>query len=283
MSSNHILLIHGTWCNGENWGSFADELKNRGYTVHTPTLRHHGAPSGDTWMNAQKVAKIGLLDYVADLIELVDTMDSPPLIVGHSLGALLAQLVAERRPNAGVILLAPAPTSGIFALYPRSAFLWLRFLPQWLMRKPMYPCSWEIWESMICNTQSREIQESYYSTLCAESGTCYFQMVLWYLDPKKSARVNFDVITSPVLVVTGSEDKCADPRIARTTARRYKHQSTYVELKGSDHMLVFGRYMSETLAAIDLWLANNNIAPINGSKVFSAQPSQSPVPTSITN
>jgi len=213
-------------------------------------------------MNAQKVAKVGLLDYVADLIELVDTMDSPPIIVGHSLGALLAQLVSERRPNAGVILLAPAPTSRMFALYPSNAYLWLRFLPQWLMQKPMYPCSWEAWVNLICNTQLREIQEFYYSTLCAESGTAYFQMVLWYLDPKKAARVNVDAITSPVLVVTGSEDKCADPRIARATARRYKHRSTYVELEGADHMLVFGRYMPETLAAIDLWVASNNIAPI---------------------
>src|SRR6059058_3673738 len=94
MSEHHILLIHGTWCNGKNWGDFATEMERRGFTVHTPTLRHHGPPNEtDVWGNAQRVTNVGLLDYVADLAELVDAMDSPPIIVGHSIGALLAQLL----------------------------------------------------------------------------------------------------------------------------------------------------------------------------------------------
>ncbi|ASD18406.1 alpha/beta hydrolase [Pseudomonas aeruginosa] len=261
MSKNHILLIHGTWCNGNNWGAFATELGRRGFTVHTPTLRHHGAPDKYLWENAQKVAGVGLLDYVDDLAALVDTMDSPPIIVGHSVGALLAQLLAARRPNKGVVLLAPAPAAGMFSMYPSMTLLWGRFLPQWLMRKPMYPCSWDAWVSQICNTQSRETQELYYGTLCAESGTAYFQMALWYLDPKRAARVDFKAIASPVLVVAGSEDRCTVPRIGRITAKRYGKQSTYVELQGSDHMITFGSFLPEALKSIDNWLGKNNIAP----------------------
>lgn len=264
MSKTHILLIHGTWCNGSNWGDFATALEHEGFTVHTPTLRHHGAPGKDLWANAQKVAKVGLLDYVADLAALVDTMDSPPIIVGHSMGALLAQLLAARRPNKGVILLGPAPTAGMFGMYPCMTLLWGRFLPQWLMRKPMYPCSWGAWVNLICNAQPREIQESYYGTLCAESGRAYFQMALWYLDPKRSARVDFKAIVSPVLVVTGSQDKCTVPRIGRITAKRYGKQGTYVELQGSDHMMTVGPYLPETLTAIDKWLKANGIAPKSG-------------------
>lgn len=263
MSKNNILLIHGTWCNGNNWGDFSTALENRGFTVHTPTLRYHGAPDKNLWDNAQKVAKVGLLDYVADLAELVDTMDGPPIIVGHSVGALLAQLLAERRPNRGVILLAPAPSAGMFSMYPSMTLLWGRFLPQWLMRKPMYPCSWEAWIGKICNTQSKETQELYYGTLCAESGTAYFQMALWYLDPKQAARVNFKAITSPVLVISGSEDRCTVPRIGRITARNFKKQSTFVELQGSDHMITFGRHLPEALRAIDQWLLKTKIVHKN--------------------
>ncbi|HEJ1323406.1 TPA: alpha/beta hydrolase [Pseudomonas aeruginosa] len=266
MSNHNILLIHGTWCNGGNWGNFATELKDRGFTVYTPSLRHHGAPSEDTWMNAQKVAKVGLLDYVEDILELVDAMDSPPIIVGHSLGGLIAQLVAERRLNKGLILLGTAPTAGMFNLYTTSILVWLRYLPQWLMRKPMYPCSWDLWKKRICNSQSEEIQKLYYGTLCAESGTAYFEMALWYLDRKRSARVNFDAITSPVLVVSGLEDKCVAPRIARVTAQRYSYLSTLEEISGSDHMMIFGGYMHETLARIDLWLKKHNLAPVTSTK-----------------
>jgi len=79
MGKAHVLLIHGTWCNGGNWGEFATELQRRGFTVHSPTLRHHGGPGADLPGDAEKVAKVGLLDYVADPAELVETLDNPPI------------------------------------------------------------------------------------------------------------------------------------------------------------------------------------------------------------
>jgi pimeloyl-ACP methyl ester carboxylesterase len=262
MSEHHILLIHGTWCNGNNWGDFATEMERRGFTVHAPTLRHHGPPNeADIWGNAQKVTKVGLLDYVADLAELVNSMDSPPIIVGHSVGALLAQLLAARRPNKGVILLGTAPAPGMFAFYPSMVQLWMRYLPQWLSRTPMYPVSWKPWAESICNAQSRELQESYYATLCAESGTAYFEMALWFLDRKRAARVDYDAIRTPVLSITGSQDKCTVPRIGRVTATKYGQRGNYVELEGSDHMMTCGPYLSQTIAAVDDWLTNNGLYP----------------------
>lgn len=262
MSNHNVLLIHGTWCNGGNWGDFAVELERRGFTVHAPTLRHHGAPGdADIWANAQKVAKVGLLDYVADLAELTATMDSPPIIVGHSVGALLAQMLAARVPNKGVILLGPAPTAGMFGAYPTMIRLWGRFLPQWLTGKPMYPVSKKAWDKYICNTLPSEFGDPYYATLCAESGTAYREMSLWFLDPRRTARVDFDAVNAPVLVVTGSEDKCTVPRIGRVTARKYGDRGTYVELDGSDHMMTVGAYLPETLAAIDDWLVRHDLAP----------------------
>lgn len=270
MTTYHILLIHGTWCNGDNWGDFAKELQHRGFTVHKPTWRYHGTPGKDLWANAQKVAKVGLLDYVADLVELVDTMNGPPIIVGHSVGALVAQLLAARRPNKGVILLGPAPAAGMFNMYPSMFRLWARYLPEWLLSKPMYPVSWTSWIELICNAQPRDIQESYYSTLCAESGTAYREMALWFLDLKRAARVDFDAVKSPVLVITGSQDKCTVPRIGRVTAKKYGAAGTYVELVGSDHMMTVGRYMPETLSAIDKWLSHHGLTPKARSEVVRA-------------
>jgi pimeloyl-ACP methyl ester carboxylesterase len=262
MSEDHILLIHGTWCNGKNWGDFATEMERRGFTVHAPTLRHHGPPNeADVWGNAQQVTNVGLLDYVADLAELVDTMDSPPIIVGHSIGALLAQLLAARRPNKGVILLGAAPAAGMFAFYPSMVRLWMRYLPQWLSRAPMYPVSWNPWANLICNAQPRELQESYYATLCAESGKAYFEMALWFLDRKRAARVHYDAINSPVLAIAGSRDMCTVPRISRVTAEKFGAHGTYVELEGSDHMMTTGAYLSNTLAVIDDWFTNNGLNP----------------------
>ncbi len=238
------------------------ELERRGFTVHAPTLRHHGHPREiDVWAEAQKVARLGLLDYVADLAELTAQMDSPPIVVGHSVGALLAQLLAARVPTKGQVLLGPAPAWGMWNAYPKMARIWMRYLPQWLAGKPMYPCSWETWVNHVCNSLPANITESYYSTLCAESGTAYRQMALWPLDPKRSAKVDYEAITSPVLVVAGSADEVTVPMTCRRTAEKYGDRGTYVELDGSDHMMTVGPYLEQTLAAIDVWLSEHDLAP----------------------
>jgi pimeloyl-ACP methyl ester carboxylesterase len=255
-----LLLIHGTWGNGENWGDFGTELEARGFRVHRPTLRHHGHPErAGIWSNAQKIAKLGLLDYVADLKALVETMETPPIIVGHSVGALLAQLLAARVPNRGVILLGTAPAWGFFNLDPTGMAIWARYIPQWLGAKPMYPVSKRVWDKYICNTLPRELGDPFYDTLCAESGTAYRQMVLWFLDPKRHAKVDYDAVDAPVLVVAGAEDKCTVPRLSRVTARKYGQQATYVEIPNSDHMMVAGPALPKTLAAIDGWLASHQL------------------------
>ena len=268
MTAQHVLLIHGTWCNGDAWGEFANALEARGYTVHTPSLRHHGNPgTNDIWGNAQQVSKVGLLDFVADLKALVETLDSPPIIIGHSVGALLAQLVAARVPSAGVVLLGPAPNAGMVALYPSMTALWTRYLPQWIAGKPMYPVSYKAWKKYICNQTPDDLSQAYYATLSAESGTMYREMALWFTDPKRAAKVDYRAVKAPVLVITGSKDKCTVPRIGRILAKKYAHRGTYVELEGSDHMMTVGKYLPETLNAIDAWATKNELQAVVASEV----------------
>ncbi|MFD4354098.1 alpha/beta hydrolase [Nocardia sp. NPDC058518] len=260
--SNDVVLIHGTWCNGSNWGEFATELEKLGYTVHTPTLRFHGAPGAvDVWANAQRVGEAGLGDYVDDLAELVESLEAPPIVIGHSVGALLAQLLAARVRTAGVVLLGPAPTAGMWNAYPSMFRIWARYLPQWLAGRPMYPVSWKVWTTLICNTTAPEIQRSYYATLCAESGTAYRQMSLWFLDPGRNARVDFTAVDAPVLVIAGSQDRCTVPRIGKITAAKYRTRGSYVVLEGSDHMMTVGKYLPITVSEIGAWADQNGLLP----------------------
>lgn len=96
--TKHVVLIHGTWARGDSWDPARAAFEERGYTVHTPTLRHHELPLQE---GAIKIAPLSMRDYTDDLVALVDSLDSPPPIVGLSLGGLLAQLVAARTRHVG--------------------------------------------------------------------------------------------------------------------------------------------------------------------------------------
>ncbi|MCF8590429.1 alpha/beta hydrolase [Gordonia liuliyuniae] len=160
MKQQDILLIHGTWGHGYEWDNFGSELTKRGYRVHAPSWRAHGHPREiDIWGTAEEVSQLGLLDFVDDFVHLVNTMDTPPIIVGHSAGGLLAQLVAARARHSGIALLAPAPGAGIFAFYPSALQLWGQFVPHWALGTPMYPVKKDKWEKYICNTTPHELSD----------------------------------------------------------------------------------------------------------------------------
>lgn len=260
MTPQDIVLIHGTWGNGPEWQPFGEAIEERGFRVHAPTLRHHGDPIDvGIWSNAQRIAKLGLQDYVADLKALVDTLETPPIIVGHSLGGLLAQLLGNRVNHRGLVLMGTAPAWGMRNIDVKPAMLWSRYMPQWLGGTPMYPVKKKIWDEYICNATPRNISDPFYDVLCAESGTAYRQMVLWYLDPKRRAKVEYDTSETPVLVLVGEHDRCTVPRLSRVTARKYGRRSTYVEIPGADHMITMGWAMQLSLKAIDGWLTRNGL------------------------
>ena len=71
------------------------------------SLRGHGGSDGGRRLN-----RTLMRDYVHDVLQTVTELPEPPVLVGHSMGALVVQLVADRYPARGMALLTPAPAAG---------------------------------------------------------------------------------------------------------------------------------------------------------------------------
>ncbi|MFO1143085.1 MAG: alpha/beta hydrolase [Amaricoccus sp.] len=95
-----ILFLHGAFAGPEIWTRFvAPWFAARGHRVLAPRLS--GLTAG---------APARLRDYVARAAAAADTLGAPPVVVGHSLGGLVAQHLAARRRVAGTVLVAsPGP------------------------------------------------------------------------------------------------------------------------------------------------------------------------------
>jgi pimeloyl-ACP methyl ester carboxylesterase len=228
--------------------------------VHTPTLRHHELPLRD---GAMKIAPLSMRDYTDDLVAFVDSLDAPPLLVGHSLGGLLAQLVAARTRHAGVVGACPSPSPGVFAPTPTTlrsfgSLVGRHYLPPRPWAKPLYRPTWQRFRRWITNTQTEETARELFADLVCDSGRAYCEIVFPFLDRGKATTVNFAAVTTPVLAIGGECDRIIAPQAARKTAARYGW-GTFVEIPHSDHFVFFGDALPVTMSHIDDWIARNHV------------------------
>ncbi|GFG55397.1 alpha/beta hydrolase [Mycolicibacterium agri] len=252
----HVVLIHGTWSHGDTLGDARREFEARGFSVHTPTLRYHDLPRHQ---GAPKVASVSVRDYADDIVGLVESLDSPPLLVGHSLGGLIAQLVAARASHAGLVAATPAPAAGIFAAYPGTLRVFGAHYVQWRpWAKPLYPTSWKLFRRRITNTTDEDLARELFAEMVPDSGRVYCEMPFWFLDRAKATKVDFAAITTPVLAVGAERDRLVHRRVARATAKRYAN-GEYVEIPASDHLVFHGRALPLTMARIDEWMSRRQV------------------------
>ncbi|MGH3540969.1 MAG: alpha/beta hydrolase [Mycobacterium sp.] len=262
-NTKHVVLIHGTWARGDSWGPTRAAFEERGYTVHTPTLRYHELPLQD---GAIKIAPLSMRDYTDDLVALVDSLDAPPLLVGLSLGGLLAQLAAARTRHAGVVAACPVPAAGIFAPTPATlrsfgSLFGRHYLQPRPWAKPLYPPTWQKFRRWIANLQTEETAREFFADFVCESGRAYCELVFPFLDRGKATTVNFAAVTTPMLAIRGERDRVVPPQIAPKTAARYLRGS-YVEIPRSDHLVFSGEALPVTMGHIDDWIARNHVLAI---------------------
>ncbi|MDE3117332.1 MAG: alpha/beta fold hydrolase, partial [Pseudomonadota bacterium] len=112
-SPSPVVMIHGAFSGGWAFEHWRDLFEAHGHPVYTPTLRHHQAGAA-----TDELADTSLTDYAADLEALLDGIGEPAVLIGHSMGGLLAQMLAARGRAAALVLLAPSAPWGVLPSTP---------------------------------------------------------------------------------------------------------------------------------------------------------------------
>jgi pimeloyl-ACP methyl ester carboxylesterase len=112
-----LLFVHGGYCDAWCWEPyFLPWFAARGYPAYALSLRGHGASAG-----AETLIVSGLADYEADVEYVASRLDEPPILIGHSMGAAVVELIVAKRPVRGAALLAPIPPVGLLPVATRLA------------------------------------------------------------------------------------------------------------------------------------------------------------------
>src|SRR5207302_1476684 len=177
-----ILFLHGMWGGSWMWDHYLSFFAGRGYTGYALNLRgHHGA---------KPVDDIGRVPFAAyrDDARAVAASIGDPIIVGHSMGGLLAQKLAELGDPPAVVALTPAAPRGIF---PLCTLVLLRVslvhLHEFLLGRPIHPTPAEA-DALLFGRIPPAERRTAFERLVPESGRMAFDVAVAGV-PVDAARV----------------------------------------------------------------------------------------------
>jgi len=235
-----VLFVHGMW--GGSWylRNYLYAAAQSGWDAWAVNLRGHGespAPDG--------LGRASLGDYVDDVRRCLAHLGRPVLI-GHSMGGLIAQKAAEGDDVAAAVFLTSAAPRGIFGLEWGVLSRMTRYVPA-MLGAQAFRVSREHADHLLLNRLGHDQRERAFSSFGAESGRAARELALGGIPVDPAA------IRCPMLVVGAADDRITPAPLQRRIARRYGAE--YQEAPGHAHMLMLEDGWERPFAGVLSWMA----------------------------
>jgi pimeloyl-ACP methyl ester carboxylesterase len=208
-------MVHGAFCGGWAFEDFRKPFEQAEHSVVAPDLPGHGIGGA-----RGAVAGLSMSDYVRAVRRVIEAQAEPPVLIGHSLGGLVAQMAAARSPLAGLILLAPSSPWGVSGSSAEEAIAAVSLYalgPFWALAvDPDYVAASRYLLDRLPSDERRRT----YARLVPESGRALWETLNWWLDPFATTLVSAAVVQAPVLAIGGGLDAIHPPATVRAVASR---------------------------------------------------------------
>ena len=189
-----VVLVHGGAHAKWSFDQCARVLSEGGYGVHALDWFNHG---DSRRLPEDQFLRRGIEDVAREELRyVVERLGRPPLIIGHSMGALAALVYAASNPVERLVLLTPVVPSAVGA-DPIELEVDLT--------KPFGPVSYDLAKLLFYPTLGEDLARVYYDMLEPESPLAVWQATRWTID------VDLRAVTAPTLIFATELDVLAPP------------------------------------------------------------------------
>ena len=245
-----IVFIHGMWGTPVVWQPFQSFYQNAGYEVYAPALRHHDGSD----QSLELLGATSISDYVDDLVELISSFNEKPVLIGHSMGGLLALLLAGKGLASKAVLLAPAAPAGFWVAYPSV----LKTFSAVLLRRGFWKRAMKLSPKAanygLFNCLPDEARAAHYQDMVYESGRVAAEIAFWFLDKNKSTAVE-QKPNCRMLVVAGCHDRVTPANFCHQVACRFG--ADFHLLKDNGHWLISEPGWELVAEQCEIWLSTS--------------------------
>jgi len=239
IQNKNIVFVTGAFVTNSCWNEWRTYFEERGYnTIAPPWPFKNGTASdlrnrqpNDTDLAALTLDE--LIDYYADIIK---KYPEKPIVIGHSLGGLMTQVIVNRDLAAAGIAIHSVPTLGVFPYEFSFLRAGWKSLGLFTSLKKTYLMSFSDWQYAFVNGMPWEQQkESYEKFTIPESKTVARGGLT------KAAKVDYDKPHAPLLITSGSDDNIIPAHLNNRNYNRYKQNGSvldYKEFAGRNHFVL---------------------------------------------
>ena len=244
--TEQIIMVHGAFCGGWTFDRFRQPFEAAGYDVSTPDLPGHGRRRGEG------LAGLSVRRYAGDVVERVRACPAPPVLIGHSMGGLVASLAATQVEVAALIMLAPSPPWGVVgSAMEVAASVGLSSEGAYWTRE-VQPDA-RIMASVSLDRTPRREHRAILSRMGPESGRALYEIINWWADPTLASMLPPGGLRGPALVIGGAEDRIHPPSTVAQIALRTGAKMRIMD--GMSHWLVGEPGWRDVAQACLDWLA----------------------------
>lgn len=201
-----LLFIHGSFVGHAAFAPWLGYFGERGWRTVAASRR------GRAGVGPVRAKGLSIADYIDDTLQVIDTIGETPIVIGHSLGGLIAQKIAELGKARAMVLLCPAPAAKLTA-QPVALPTYLPMMPRILTGRPIIPgpagCS-----TIALNAVPVAARPAIHQTLVHESGKVYREMIFG------TCKVDFTRIKCPSFVAGGRDDRIVETKLVEWTAQQ---------------------------------------------------------------
>ena len=227
-----VVFIHGLWLLPSSWDRWAQVFEQAGFAAVTPSWPDDPETIEEARAHPEILAGKTLGQIADHVVEVIQALTKKPVVMGHSTGGLLAQMIADRGLSATTVAIDPGPFRGVLPLPVSALRSAAPVLTNPLNRKRAVTLSLDQfkygWANALGDDEAKELYDSYH---VAAPGVALMQMANANINPWTEAKLDpANPDRGPLLIIDGEKDHTVPWAIANASYKRQRRNPAVTEI-----------------------------------------------------
>jgi len=263
-STKPAVFIHGLWLHATSWGPWLDLFRDAGYDPIAPGWPNEPPSVQEAREHPDAVANLGIDDVTDHYAAIINALDAPPVIIGHSFGGLMAEKLLGQGLGVAAVAIDPAQIKGVLPLPLAQLRAGLPGLGNPTNLHKSVALTQKEFRFGFGNALPEDESDALFEKWTIPSpARPLFQAAAANFALHSEAKVNTDNNTrGPLLLISGLEDHTVPDVVTRSTLKQYRDSTSVTELKqfeGRGHSLTIDSGWQEVANTILDWLKTNGV------------------------